>query len=524
MLNTFEHFAVPALTPVAWNLVIIAALVGLVPVLPGGRRDLRVRDRHPGRDARPVPAAAAVAARARRPAHAGAGLARRARPAHPQADDAGDDHARADQLEPAHQLVRRLVRLQRGARGDRQGLPDLPAAAGDVLHRGGHGPVPDPVELASRGELDDVRSTMGNGVRQIFMFLIPCAVIMGVLAEPITRLVYQRGAFDAASHRARRHGAGLVGDLVAVPGREPDVLAHVLQPPAALGYHRARRPQPGGERRGGRGAVRALRDRRDRGRHRGRHDRDVLAQGWILRSELDGIEGARLLSAAVRMLAAAALLAAVCVLQPGRGSTTRSAGRWRGRRFGGRRDQRRPRWSTRPPSGRCAFPRRGRSGGCSRGRLRRGSASRDVASSSGARPGAPLIRRPLPGSRPGRRLDSRAWDDGAETAPGVDQSPRSGAPPGSRPRVVAAGRRSTAGRARPRRSTLHAARADPARGGHRGRSAPSLRQGRAVTTCCERTAGLARKSRDSTRPPAPRSRRRPTRTPARTRPCRRGPA
>src|SRR5918994_938401 len=34
MLNSFEHFAVPALAPVAWNLVIIGALVGLVPVLP----------------------------------------------------------------------------------------------------------------------------------------------------------------------------------------------------------------------------------------------------------------------------------------------------------------------------------------------------------------------------------------------------------------------------------------------------------------------------------------------------------
>src|SRR5688572_17435542 len=34
MLNSFEHFAVPALAPVAWNLVIIAALVGLVPALP----------------------------------------------------------------------------------------------------------------------------------------------------------------------------------------------------------------------------------------------------------------------------------------------------------------------------------------------------------------------------------------------------------------------------------------------------------------------------------------------------------
>src|SRR5215204_1106199 len=35
MLNSFEHFSVPALAPVAWNAVIIASLVGLAPVLGG---------------------------------------------------------------------------------------------------------------------------------------------------------------------------------------------------------------------------------------------------------------------------------------------------------------------------------------------------------------------------------------------------------------------------------------------------------------------------------------------------------
>ena len=53
--------------------------------------------------------------------------------------------------------------------------------------------------LAARGEYDDLRRTMGNGIRQIFLLLIPSAVIMAVLAEPVTRLVYERGAFDAAA-------------------------------------------------------------------------------------------------------------------------------------------------------------------------------------------------------------------------------------------------------------------------------------------------------------------------------------
>src|SRR5688572_15858610 len=34
MLNSFDHFGAPALAPVAWNLVIIGALVGLTPVFP----------------------------------------------------------------------------------------------------------------------------------------------------------------------------------------------------------------------------------------------------------------------------------------------------------------------------------------------------------------------------------------------------------------------------------------------------------------------------------------------------------
>src|SRR5918998_2851521 len=34
MLNSFEHFSVPALAPLAWNVVIIAALVGLTPAFP----------------------------------------------------------------------------------------------------------------------------------------------------------------------------------------------------------------------------------------------------------------------------------------------------------------------------------------------------------------------------------------------------------------------------------------------------------------------------------------------------------
>jgi putative peptidoglycan lipid II flippase len=50
--------------------------------------------------------------------------------------------------------------------------------------------------FAARGEHLNLRNTMANGIRQICLTLIPSAAFMAVLAEPITRLVYQRGAFN----------------------------------------------------------------------------------------------------------------------------------------------------------------------------------------------------------------------------------------------------------------------------------------------------------------------------------------
>jgi putative peptidoglycan lipid II flippase len=52
--------------------------------------------------------------------------------------------------------------------------------------------------FASRGAFDDLRTTMANGMRQILFVLIPAAAAVLVLSEPMIRLVYQRGAFDAA--------------------------------------------------------------------------------------------------------------------------------------------------------------------------------------------------------------------------------------------------------------------------------------------------------------------------------------
>jgi putative peptidoglycan lipid II flippase len=52
---------------------------------------------------------------------------------------------------------------------------------------------------ASRGDLEEVSRTTHFGLRLTALFIVPCAVGLLVLAEPIVRLVFERGAFDATS-------------------------------------------------------------------------------------------------------------------------------------------------------------------------------------------------------------------------------------------------------------------------------------------------------------------------------------
>jgi putative peptidoglycan lipid II flippase len=52
--------------------------------------------------------------------------------------------------------------------------------------------------LATRGDTDGLRAVQGSGVRQMLLLLVPAAALMMVLSDPITRIVYQRGEFDAA--------------------------------------------------------------------------------------------------------------------------------------------------------------------------------------------------------------------------------------------------------------------------------------------------------------------------------------
>jgi len=52
---------------------------------------------------------------------------------------------------------------------------------------------------AARRDLDGLRALTANGMRQIFLLLIPAAAATLALATPITRLIYQHGQFGASS-------------------------------------------------------------------------------------------------------------------------------------------------------------------------------------------------------------------------------------------------------------------------------------------------------------------------------------
>jgi len=55
---------------------------------------------------------------------------------------------------------------------------------------------PSLARLAARGDLAGFRATVSTGLRQINFMLVPAGVVSIVLAEPIVRLLYERGAFE----------------------------------------------------------------------------------------------------------------------------------------------------------------------------------------------------------------------------------------------------------------------------------------------------------------------------------------
>jgi putative peptidoglycan lipid II flippase len=198
VLQAYGRFAVTAFVPVLWNGVILAVLVGVVPLLDG---DARVYAYAVG-----VLAGTLVQLVFLVPFLRGTGP-------FPLSLGRGDGHVRrvlvlmlpvtiglglinvnlvvdsifatlvSEQSVRAIDAAFRLYILPQGI---------FSVAIATVL-------FPTISRLAARADLDGVRDTVERGLRMIFVLLLPASAFLMVLAEPVVRLVYERGEFDAES-------------------------------------------------------------------------------------------------------------------------------------------------------------------------------------------------------------------------------------------------------------------------------------------------------------------------------------
>jgi putative peptidoglycan lipid II flippase len=199
VLNSYEEFAIPALTPVFWNVAIIAGLVLGVPRADGIDAKLYVyavaivaatliQFLLPlpwlrGRDGRLQlvidyhdPAVRRVFA-LMLPVTLGLGLIN---------FNAVIDSVFASRLidpELAPTAIDRAFRIYMLPQGM------FSVAVATVL-------FPSLSRLAARGDLVGFRERISLGLRQIAFLLVPASVASAVLAEPIVRLIYQRGQFE----------------------------------------------------------------------------------------------------------------------------------------------------------------------------------------------------------------------------------------------------------------------------------------------------------------------------------------
>jgi putative peptidoglycan lipid II flippase len=198
ILNSYDEFTVPALAPVAWNLAIIAGLAIGVPradtsnaelyvyafsILAGtviqvllplpwlrgkdGKLELVLDWRDP---------AVLQVFKLMLPVTLGLGLI--------------NINALIDGVVAAHLIDANIAPAAIDAAFRIYMLPQgmFSVAIATVL-------FPSLSRFASRRDIPGFRDTVSLGVRQIAFLLVPASIVTIVLAEPITRLIYQRGAF-----------------------------------------------------------------------------------------------------------------------------------------------------------------------------------------------------------------------------------------------------------------------------------------------------------------------------------------
>ena len=96
--------------------------------------------------------------------------------------------------------------------------------------------------LAARKRLRRAcRRTIGVGLRQIALLLIPAGAAMLVLGEPMVRLVFQRGEFDAESTQLTAEALFWFSFSLPVQRLRPDAHPRVLRAPAPVDRRRRSR-------------------------------------------------------------------------------------------------------------------------------------------------------------------------------------------------------------------------------------------------------------------------------------------
>jgi putative peptidoglycan lipid II flippase len=200
ILNAHDHFTIPALTPLVWNIVIIGGIVLLDPLFEGD-------------DKLYAYAIGVVAGTAVQLAMCIPPLIRIGFPVRIAFDFLHDEHVKrvlvlmlpvsislglinvslvlnsaigslvSEQAPRAIDAAFRIYMLPQGM---------FSVAVATVL-------FPALSRLASHRDLPGLRALTGTGMRQIELLLIPSAAAIIALSEPMVRLVYQRGEFGAGS-------------------------------------------------------------------------------------------------------------------------------------------------------------------------------------------------------------------------------------------------------------------------------------------------------------------------------------
>ena len=203
ILQSYEHFTIPALAPAVWNVVIVALLVVLHPHFHGGykdgnelyayaiawlaatfvqlvmvagalgRIDFRLQPRVDWRDPRVRRVLTLML-----PVTIGLGIVNL-----DQLINSVFGTLVSDEAPSAIEKAFRVYMLPQGV---------FSVAVATVL-------FPTLSRMAARREAGPMRRALGVGMRQINLLLIPAAAFIVVLATPITRLLYERGAFNARS-------------------------------------------------------------------------------------------------------------------------------------------------------------------------------------------------------------------------------------------------------------------------------------------------------------------------------------